>query len=132
MCSSQNDPDLQEVITDFLEMGHAANIAAMFRQDTTLYSLVGDLLRDERFMVRLGVAVLFEELVETSPREVGLAVPALIPLLADETAWVRGEAANILGIIHTPESLSYLEKMPADPDPQVREIIAEFCQKKDQ
>lgn len=121
-----NDPELLKVIADFLEMGHVENIMAMFKQDTSLYTLTGELLRDERYMVRMGVAVLFEELVVIRPDEVNLAIPALLPLLADETAWVRGEAVNILGTIGSPEAISYLKPMLEDPDPQVCEIAADF------
>ena len=120
------EQELLKVIGDFLEMGHVENIMAMFKQDPSLYKLTGELLRDERFMVRMGVAVLFEELAEIRPDEVAYAVPALLPLLADETPWVRGEAVNILGIIGTPEALTHLREMINDPDPQVREIAGDF------
>ena len=98
--------ELITVIADFLEMGHVENIMAMFKQDTALYALSGELLRDERFMVRMGMAVLFEEMKAIRPGEVALATPALLPLLAEETVWLRGEAANLLGIIGTPEALA--------------------------
>lgn len=115
-----------KVIGDFLEMGHVENIVAMFKQDPSHYLLTGELLRDERFMVRLGVAVLFEELILIRPDEVGLALPALVPLLADPTPWVRGEAVNILGIIGGDEAQELIGAMRADPDQQVREIAADF------
>lgn len=118
--------ELIKVIGDFLEMGHVENIVAMFKQDTSHYLLTGELLRDERFMVRLGVAVLFEELVLIRPDEVGLALPALIPLLADPTPWVRGEAVNVLGIIGGEEARKLIGSMRVDPDPQVREIANDF------
>lgn len=124
--NSQHDPELVKVITDFLEQGFADSIAAMFRRDTSLYAAVGELLRDERFAVRMGTAVLFEELVETRPAEVRLAVPHLEPLLADKIPWVRGEAAHILGIIGSAQALALLEPMLSDPDHQVREIAADF------
>ncbi len=63
--------ELITVIGDFLEMGHVENIMAMFKQDTSLYALSGELLRDERFMVRMGMAVLFEELRAIRPQELG-------------------------------------------------------------
>lgn len=121
-----NDPELLKVIADFLEMGHVENIMAMFKQDTSLYNLTGELLRDERYMARMGVAVLFEELAVIRPDEVNLAIPALLPLLADEIAWVRGEAVNILGTIGSPEAISHLKPMLKDSDPQVREIATDF------
>ncbi len=115
-----------KVIADFLELGHVDNIAAMFRQDRDLYRLTGELLRDERFTVRLGVAVLFEILSAERPDEAALAVAALEPLLGDDTAYVRGEAANVLGIIGTPHALALLRRLADDPEPQVREIAADF------
>ena len=120
------DQELLTVIGDFLEMGHEENIMAMFKQDHALYRLTGELLRDERFMVRMGMAVLFEELVKIRPEEVPLAIPALLPLLKDETPWIRGEAVNILGIIDSPEALGHIRPMLDDPDPQVREIAEDF------
>ena len=123
---NRHDPELIKVITDFLEQGFADSIAAMFRKDPSLYSVIGELLRDERFAVRMGTAVLFEELVETRPEEVRQAIPHLKPLLADDIPWVRGEAAHILGIIGTSQALSLLEPMLSDPDHQVREIAADF------
>ena len=120
------DQELLTVIGDFLEMGHVENIMAMFKQDHALYRLTGELLRDERFMVRMGMAVLFEELVKIRPAEVPLAIPVLLPLLKDETPWIRGEAVNILGIISSPEALAHIRPMIDDPDPQVREIAADF------
>ena len=118
--------ELLKVITDFLEQGHADSIAAMFRHDSSYYGLAGELLKDERFAVRMGAAVLFEELAETRPKEVGLAIPALVPLLQDETPWVRGEAVNILGIIGTREALGHVALLRGDSDPQVREIVEDF------
>lgn len=120
------DQELVTVIGDFLEMGHVENIIAMFKQDLSLYNLTGELLRDERFMVRMGMAVLFEELAKIRPEEVVLAIPALLPLLKDETPWIRGEAVNILGIIDNPEALAHIRPMLNDPDPQVREIAEDF------
>ncbi|OGQ96675.1 MAG: PBS lyase [Deltaproteobacteria bacterium RIFOXYD12_FULL_57_12] len=120
------DKDLLQVIGDFLEKGYADSIAAMFRQDSSLYRLTGELVRDERFMVRMGVAVLFEELVATRPDEVEGAIAFLVPLLADTRPWVRGEAANILGIIGTGKARAHMEQLLKDPDPQVREIAADF------
>lgn len=123
-----NDRELIKVIGDFLEMGHVENIMAMFKQDTGLYRLCGEILRDERFTVRMGMAVLFEEMAAIRPEEVPLAIPALKPLLTDETPWYRGEAVNLLGFIATPEALDLVASMQNDPEPQVREIAADILQ----
>jgi len=118
--------DMVQVIGDFLELGHVENIVAMFKHDKDLYNLTGDLIRDERFAVRLGTAVLFEELAEVSPDDLPLAIPSLLPLLQDKNPLLRGEAATILGIIGTGSALQHLEPLAADPDPQVREIVADI------
>jgi HEAT repeat protein len=114
--------ELLTLITNFIEMGHVENIAAMFRQDLNLYTLTGDLLRDERFVVRIGMAVLFEELAATRPDEIHRAIPFLLPLLQDQIAHVRGEAVTLLGIIASPEALAAIVPLQNDSDPQVAEI----------
>ena len=120
--------DIKQVICDFLELGHVENIVAMFKQDRSLYSLTGDLLRDERFAVRLGTAVLFEELAVIRPQDISLAIPSLQPLLQEKNPLLRGEAATILGIIGTKDALEHLIKLTDDPDFQVREIITDILQ----
>lgn len=122
---TDNDRELLKVISDFLEQGLAENIAAMYRQDPQLHRLTGELLRDERFMVRMGVAVLYEELAATRPAELPLAIPNLAPLLTDPLAYVRGEACTILGLINSEAARVLLKGLAADPDPQVREIVAD-------
>ena len=118
--------ELVQVITDFIEMGHVENIIAMFKQDLSCYSLTGRLIQDERFMVRIGVAVLFEELAGIRPNEVKLAIPSLTPLLSSPTPSIRGEAANLLGIIGCKEAMAALSILRNDPDPQVKEIVSDI------
>jgi hypothetical protein len=120
--------DLLKVIGDFLELGHVENIVAMFKQDQGLYDLTGDLLRDERFAVRLGAAVLFEELAVIRPDEIQRAIPALLPLLKEANPIFRGEAATILGIIGGEEAIKNLMQLQNDDDPQVLEIVTDILQ----
>ena len=115
-----------KIVCDFLELGHVENIVTMFKKDNSLYGLTGDLVRDERFKVRLGTAVLFEELVAIRPADISLAVPPLLPLLREDNPLLRGEAATILGIIGSGEAMTHLEKLTNDPDTQVREIIRDI------
>jgi HEAT repeat protein len=123
-----SDEETRKIIADFLEMGLADNIVAMFRQDETLYDWTALLLDDERFMVRMGLVVVFEELVKTEGAEkTARAIPALAPLLRQETAaYVRGEAATLLGLIGTEEAKRHLLPLVDDPDPQVREIVRDL------
>ena len=121
-----DDINLLQVIGDFLELGHLENIVAMFKQDKSLYNLAGELIRDERFNVRLGTAVLFEELALVRPNDISLAIPSLLPLLKEKNPLLRGEAATILGIIGSEQAWQYLLPLANDPDPQVREIVADI------
>ena len=124
--SELGDEELLKVISDFLEQGLAENIVAMFKKEPDLHRLAGQLLEDERFMVRMGVAVLYEELVSERPDEVARAIPSIIPLLKSEITYARGEACNLLGIINNAEARDLLSTMTEDPDPQVREIVSDF------
>ncbi len=118
-----SDQDLKKVIADFLDMGHVENIVAMFRREPQYYEWTGDLLRDERFSVRLGLSVLFEELVEIQPDKLPLAIPSLVEVLRSEESLFRGEAVSLLGIIGTDAALSHVRKLINDDSPQVREIV---------
>lgn len=118
-----SDTELKKVIADFLEMGHIENIISMFRQDPQYYRWSGDILQDERFNVRLGMAVLFEELKEIQPDELSKAVPSLLPLLDSDKSLFRGEAVSLLGIIGTAEARDLIRAKQDDPSPQVREMV---------
>ncbi|MFZ5765915.1 MAG: HEAT repeat domain-containing protein [Thermodesulfobacteriota bacterium] len=122
--------ELLAVIGDFISMGHLENILAMFRQDTGLYQLSGELITDERYMVRMGMVVLFEELARNNRHDIQLALPSLLPKLGHEKSFVRGDIATLLGIIGTKEARQALEKLLEDDDEQVvsviRDILADF------
>ncbi len=124
-----SDEEMVQVIADFLEQGLVANIVSMFKADPSYYPLVGEILKDERFAVRIGVSVLFEELKEERPHEVVLALSALTPLLAKTTpAYVRGEAVSIVGIIGGGAALELLRPLVNDDDPQVSEIARDYLE----
>lgn len=123
---SQIEDDLLTVIKDFLEMGHVDNIVAMFHRNHEYYPWTGAILDDERFNVRLGVSVLFEELKRREPGEVKRATPSLVPLLKSDKPHIRGEAVSILGIIGSEEAIEKIRGMLNDPHPQVREVTADI------
>jgi hypothetical protein len=123
-----SDDELLPVIADFLSLGHVDNIVAMFRQEPRYLAWTGKLLEDERFAVRLGVLVFFEHLVELSPHHLPLAVPGLIAQLHHPVAWVRGEAASVLGLIATDEALAVLPALLHDSSPQVVEIVRDILE----
>lgn len=121
--SEVSDAELKKVIGDFLEMGHVENIVSMFRRYPDYYSWTGEILDDERFAVRVGVAVLFEELKKTDPENLELAIPSLTQLLHSDSANIRGEAIGILGMIGTDKAKQQILTMVNDTSPQVREMI---------
>ncbi len=120
--SEVSDQELKKVIGDFLEMGHADNIVAMFRRHPDYYSWTGELLDDDRFNVRLGISILFEELSRIQPEQTALAIPSLVKLLDKESPLLRGEATSVLGIIGTKTALAHVRRMSEDESPQVREV----------
>ncbi|MDH4316755.1 MAG: HEAT repeat domain-containing protein [Desulfobulbaceae bacterium] len=123
-----SDRELVKVITDFLEMGHVENIIAMYKQQPRYYELLDLLLTDERFAVRLGVAVVMEELQTLRPEETRRALPALARAIKHNSPMVRGEAANILSIIKSPEALALVGSLIDDPSAQVREIVLDIME----
>jgi hypothetical protein len=122
--SEVSDTELKKVIGDFLEMGYVDNIVSMFRKEPQYFDWTGELLQDERFNVRLGLTILFEELSSIEPRLLTRAVPSLATTLTSESPLIRGEAIGILGIIGTSEAKRLITQMKDDPSPQVREMVA--------
>ncbi len=118
-----SDQELKQVIADFLDQGHVENIVAMFRREPKYYAWTGELLSDQRFSVRLGISVLFEELQAIQPEKLVLAIPSLVELLQAEEPLLRGEAISLLGIIGTDEAISHIRRHEDDPNPQVREMV---------
>ncbi len=118
-----SDTELKQVIADFLEMGHVENIIAMFRREPRYYEWTGELLQDDRFNVRLGLTILFEELQDDNVEHISLAIPSLTRLLDDKSPLIRGEAIGILGIIGTKEAKDIIKERQHDTSPQVREMV---------
>lgn len=123
-----SDEELKRVIGDFLEMGHVENIFEMFKRETLYYGWVGELLDDERFAVRLGISVLFEELKLRHPQDLHLAVPSLLQALSSGPPYVRGEAVSVLGIIGSPAALEGVRRALDDASQQVVEIAMDILE----
>jgi hypothetical protein len=118
-----SDDELKRVIADFLDMGHVDNIIAMFRHEPRYYGWTGEILRDPRLSVRLGISVLFEELQKGEPDQLDLAVPSLVELLGVEEPLLRGEAVSLLGIIGSDRAMARVRQQQGDPSPLVREMV---------
>lgn len=124
--TAEIDEDVLRVVKDFLEMGHVDNIVAMFHRNHEYYQWTGAILDDERFNVRLGVSVLFEELKKRAPEELERAVSSLLPLLKSEKPHIRGEAVSVLGIIGSKGAFDAIKTMLHDKQPQICEIAADI------
>ena len=118
--------ELRQMIADYMERGFLENIIDMFKHDLSLYEMIGELIKDERIRVKLGITALMEELSSERPEDVKRALPSLYPLLEDEDPTVRGDAANLIGIIGAPEGIEKLRPLLEDENPQVVEIVREF------
>jgi HEAT repeat protein len=119
------DPALGAMIADYMENGFLDNIIDMFRHDSGLYRLVGELIQDERVRVRIGITAMMEELRSLDGPRYLDAVPVLLPLLDHDNPVVRGDATNILGIIGDGAVLPALRRALEDEDPNVRLIARE-------
>lgn len=119
------DFDIKTMIADYMEKGFLENIIDMFKHDRGLYPLVGELMKDERVRVRLGITALMETLSRDDPDGMMNSVPGIAVLLKDENPTVRGDAANLLGIIGQREVIPLLAEAADDENAGVREIARE-------
>ncbi len=118
--------EMRQMIANYMEKGFLSNIIAMFKTDSSLYDLVGDLLKDERFRVRMGTTALMEELYQMTPDDVKPAIPSILPLLNHENPTIRGDAAYLVGLIGDEKERSSLAALLDDPNPQVVEIVKDI------
>jgi HEAT repeat protein len=108
------DPDLRTMIADYMEAGFLENIIDMFRHDKELYALIGELIRDDRVRVRIGTTALMEELSILDHENITRALPNILPLLRNREPVVRGDSANLVGIIGDKAAIPFLEEILSD------------------
>jgi HEAT repeat protein len=116
---------MKKMIADYMEKGFLENIVDMFRQDKNLYSLIADLLGDERGRVRLGTVALVETLHKEDRANLIAAIPSIASVLKGENPTIRGDAAYVLGIIGHSDALPFLEGALTDDHGLVIESAAE-------
>ena len=119
------DDELKVIIPEHMERGFLENIIDMFRHYDNLYPLIVDMIRDERVRVRLGTTALVEELIKDRRGPLIELIPSIGELLGDPSSNIRGDAANLLGIIKHKDALPYLLYAENDVDNDVREIVRE-------
>ncbi len=120
--------ELKRMILDYMEKGFLENIVDMFKHDENLHPLVIDMIKDERVRVRLGATALVEELTRFKQKPLVDIVPELALLLRDPSPTVRGDSANLLGIIRHENALPFLMNAENDEDDNVRQIVREALQ----
>ena len=120
------DPSvLQKLIADHMEDGYLENIIDMFKHDKDLYNLIGDLIKDERLNVRIGVSALVETLKIEDKENISKAMFSIIPLLKDQNPTIRSDAAYLLEIIKNKDAIPFLKEIENDKDENVRTIVKE-------
>ncbi len=120
--------DLKEftaLLSQDLENGDTDKVVELFKYNKTLYETLGKMLSEGSMFVRLGVNMLLEDLNEEKPEDMKFALPQVIPLLKNENATIRGDAADIIGMIGNTEHIPLLKPLLEDEHSQVREIVAE-------
>jgi len=120
---SFSDDDMRAMLIEYMGKGFLENIIiAMMKQDPSAVRFIPDLLGDEAIMVRLGATALVEELAKEHRQALAFAVPGLLVLLGNENPTIRGDAANVLGIIGDRSARHALRELQNDANPAVREI----------
>ena len=118
-------PELAGMIADHMEKGFLENIADMFKHDPSLYSILPDLITDERLRVRIGTTALLETLKDEDRDNIHRAVPVLLAFLYHADPNFRGDAAYILGLIGNEGDMKHIEPLLNDPHNDVRTIAEE-------
>jgi hypothetical protein len=126
--TAMNDDELRAMLIEYMGRGFLENIIALMKQDPTTVRFIPDLIGDETIMVRLGATALVEALVKEHRQVLGGTVPGLVKLLGHGNPTIRGDAANVLGIIGDRSALEALRNLRDDEHPTVREIVRDILQ----
>ncbi len=123
-----NEEELRVMLIEYMGRGFLENIIAMMKQDAGLVRFIPAMLSDDAIVVRLGTTALVEDLAREHRQALGGIVPGLAALLEHENPTIRGDAANVLGLIGDPSALGALRGLCHDENPSVRTIAREAVQ----
>jgi hypothetical protein len=123
-----NEDELRAMLIEYMGRGFLENIIALMKQEPATVRFIPDLAGDDNIMVRLGATALVEELVKEHRQVLEGAVPELVNLLDNRNPTIRGDAANVLGIIGGRIALNALRNLLTDEHPTVRAIAQDSLQ----
>ena len=81
--------------------------------------------RQSAMSLRMGLMLIAEQVLEADPRVFDGVVEDLLPALGAEDAGLRGDTADLLGMIGHPAALPALADRVTDPNEDVAEAVAE-------
>ncbi len=81
------------------------------------------------FSERLGLMLAARTALERAPRALDDAVAELVPHLEEGEAGFRGDTADLLGSLRHPGARPALERLAADPDPELAEVAQEALER---
>lgn len=113
------------MLAENLSSGNLDQVVSLFQYNEALYETLGLLLKSERLNIRIGITVVIEELLGADNVNAEKAIQNVLPLLKDDNPVVRGDAANIVGILGGEKHLKLLEPLLKDSNFQVVEVVEE-------
>ena len=117
--------EFAELLSENLGTGNLDQVISLFQYNETLYETIGLLVKSEKMNVRIGISAVMEELFYAGTIKTERAITNIQPLLKDQNPVVRGDAANLIGIIGKKEHLFLLESLLNDENFQVIEVAEE-------
>ena len=120
------------MLVEYMGRGFLENIIALMKQDPAAVRFIPDLIGDDNIMVRLGGTALVEDLAKGHRQILGKAVPGLVKLLRHENPTIRGDAANVLGVIQDASAMEALNNLRFDEHATVREIVQDILKESEQ
>ncbi len=115
---------MEGVLAAHLEEGRVEAAAGLLGAGEALEAFAG-LWGRSTFSTRLGLLLAAQTALEEDPRALDDAVPELVRLLDSPDPPLRGDTADLLGSIGHPGARPALERLAADPDPEVAEAARE-------
>lgn len=125
MTTSSEVQEFAELLSENLSTGNLDQVISLFQYNEALYETISVLVKSEKMNVRIGISAVMEELVEAGQVKTEKAIENIQPLLKDKNPVVRGDAANLIGIVGEQKHLFLLEPLLSDENFQVIEVAEE-------